>query len=266
VRVSRAFPVALAAVAACGPPTPEGDPIFIDGRAVGVNGDSLLAMTRSGVPAVVIRNRYTGSLDTIGLGTLREPLQAQGTGERWYVMDVDPRGRPTVRIFSRAGAPEGGITLDSAAGAPQFAVLPDGRVIVEGTAGRLLAIRGDSVSTFAETPGGPKPGLLIAAEGGVLHALPDRSITLYNAFGNPRWRVEWPWREDAWVSGMAVDRNGRMHFISGTPADSSFRIYTFSGATGEVLRWSEPGPSATFVVDHLGEAQPDSAGRWMGGR
>lgn len=255
----------IAGFAACGSGRSDDDPIFIDGRPVAATADSLLGMTRSGFAGLIVRNRNSGHLDTLGLGVLQEPLQVQGAGGRWYI--IEPAGgRPVVRVLSHAGTEEDQVPLDSATGAPQFAVLPDGRLVVEGRGGRLLAVHPDSITTFAETSGGPKPGLLTAADGGVLYALPDRSITLYNAFGNPRWRVDWPWHESAYVAAVAVDRNGRMHFLSGSPADSTFRIFTLSGATGEVLRWSEPGPSATFVVDHLGTILPDSADRWTGGK
>jgi hypothetical protein len=167
-------------------------------------------------------------------------------------------------VFSVAGGLERLIAIDSLVSAPhQFAVLPDGRVVVEAPDGRLLALSGDSVTTFALTPRSERTGLLVAARGGVLHAVPDRAITLYNAQGNIRWRLDWPWNSSAFVADLSVDSQGRPHVLAGEAGRSGFIVFGLLPETGEVGRWSEAGPFATFVVRPLGDIMPDSAYRWV---
>jgi hypothetical protein len=140
----------------------------------------------------------------------------------------------------------------------QFAVLPDGRIIIETTEGRLLALRGDGVETFVDVRGGSRPGLLVAAAGGAVQALPGKHITLYNEFGHIRWRIDWPWLETAFVTDLTVDAQGRIHVIAGIPSEKNFVVYSLASVSGDVVRWSTPGPSASFAVDYLGEIRPDS--------
>jgi hypothetical protein len=198
---------------------------------------------------------------------LTSPFHAQEVGGRWFVSDVDG-GRPSIAVVSADGALERRIPLDTLATAPhQFAVLPDGRVVLEMPDHRLVSLSADGeLTTFAIIEEGDRPGLLVAAAGGVLHALPHRSITLYNAQGNLRWRLPWPWHEGAFVTDLAVDARGRYHVLAGEEGRNTFVVFTLSHTSGEVLRWSVPGPYATFVVDRLGQIEPDTADRWLGGR
>lgn len=256
--------LAALALGACSRAGSGPQPIFVDGRAVTAVGDTLVAMTRSGARAVILRDQRNGALRRLGEGVLHGPLQVQWQGDRWYVSDVSD-GSYGLLEFTAAGTVERDVPLDSVARTPhQFAVLPDGRIVVEGSGNRLLALNGDKIETFARTDSGAKPGLLVAASGGVLYALPDKSITLYNAFGNVRWRVDWPWLETAFVSDLAVDAQGRIHLIAGVPSEGKFIVYSLNPVNGEVVRWSEPGPYATFVVDRFGALTPDSASNWAG--
>lgn len=244
------------AVSACGPSRQAPQPIFVDGRAVAAVGDTLLAFTRSNLPVVLLRNAPAETVDTLGRGVLHSPLHIQFSEDRWYVSDVEA-GRPSIVILSRDGRLERRLDLAPlGAVAHQFALLPDGRLVVEATDGRLLALSGDSVATFVDVRGGTKSGLLVAASGGVVHALPDKHITLYNQFGHIRWRIDWPWLESAFVTDITVDANARIHVIAGIPSERNFVVYSLSSLTGEVLRWSTPGPSASFAVDELGEIRP----------
>ncbi len=246
------------AVGACGPSHPAPQPIFLDGRAVTAVSDTLLAFTPSGLPAVLLLHRRSGAVDTLGRGLLHSPLHTQFMGSRWYVSDVED-GRPSLVTFDSSGRLEGRLDLTRAGAVPhQFAVLPDGRLVVETTEGRLLALHGDSVTTFVDLRGGSRPGLLIAAAGGVVQALPGKHITLYNEFGHIRWRINWPWLETAFVTDLAVDSHGRIHVIAGIPSEKNFVVYSLAVVTGEVVRWSTPGPYASFAVDYLGNITPDT--------
>ncbi|HEY2825038.1 MAG TPA: hypothetical protein VGI83_05790 [Gemmatimonadales bacterium] len=262
-RLGRAVPLA-AIVIACNRAGSGPQPIFIDGRAVTTVGDTIVAMTRSGGHAVIVRDQRTGALRRLGEGALHSPLQVQWAAGRWYVSDLD-QGSYGIVEFSPPGALERRVALDTLTRTPhQFAVLPDGRIVVEGSGRRLLAISRDSITTFARTDSGRKPGLLVAASGGVLLALPDKSITLFNAFGNVRWRIDWQWLETAFFTDVSVDAEGRIHFMAGVPSEGKFIVYSLSPINGEVVRWSEPGPYATFVVDRFGVLTPDSAANWAG--
>jgi len=257
--------LAVVAAASCAKKNTALQPIFISGRAVAVVGDSIIAVTISDPPGVVVRNRLSGSLDTLGSTFLNSPIHVQFMGERWYVSDV-AEGRPSVVIMSANGDLEGQIDLRGVAPtAHQFAVIPDGRIIVEGGGGELVAVADDSAATFAVTEEEiSRTGLLVAASGGLIHAIPNRHITLYNGLGKIRWRVEWPWRETAYVSDIAIDASGRPHFIAGVQSTNEFLVYSFSPISGEIVRWSPRGPYATFTVRRLGELEPDSASRWLG--
>jgi catechol 2,3-dioxygenase-like lactoylglutathione lyase family enzyme len=242
----------------CGPAGPGLQPIFRNGRAVTSVGDSLLAFTQAGLPAIVVVHRRTQRADTLGRGAFSSPGRIQYHRHHWYVSDVEA-GRPFVVVLSLDGRLLQRVDLARFGAVPhQFAVLPDDRLVFETTEGRLLALARDSVSTFVDVRGGPKTGLVIAASGGVLQALPDKHLTLYNQFGHIRWRLDWPWLETAFATDLAVDANGRIYLIAGIPAEGNFVVYGLSNITGEVVRWSTPGPFASFSVDRLGEIKPDT--------
>lgn len=243
---------------ACGPARPALQPIFRNGRAVTTAGDTLLAFTQAGLPGIVVVHRLAQRADTLGRGLLVSPAHIQYQGGRWYVSDVED-GRPFVVVLAADGRLIERVALARFGAVPhQFAVLPDGRLVFETPDGRLLALKGDSLSTFVEARGGPQPGLVIAASGGVLQALPGKHLTLYNQFGHIRWRIDWPWLETAFVTDLTVDANGRIYLIAGIPAEQHFVVYSLSNITGEVVRWSTPGPYASFSVDRLGEIKPDT--------
>lgn len=263
MRLTRTLPLAVLALA-CSRAGSGPQPIFVDGRAVAPVGDSLVAMTRTGGHLVLVRDLRNGAIRRLGEGVLHGPVQVQWENGHWYISDVD-QGHNAIVVFAANGSAERTIVLDSITKTPhQFAVLPDGRIIVEGNH-RLVAISRDSLTTFARTDtASKKAGLLVAASGGVLYALPDKSITLYNAYGNVRWRVDWAWQETAFFTDVSVDAEGRMHLIAGVPTEGKFIVYTLSPVNGEVLRWSEPGPYATFTVNEFGSIEPDSASNWVG--
>lgn len=247
------------ALSACQPLHPPPQPIFLDGRAVAAVGDTL-AFTRSGASFVVLApaSRPHQPADTLGRGELHSPLHTQFTGNHWYVSDIE-NGRPSIAVFGPDHRFQRRIDLTRVDAAPhQFAVLPDGRIVVEGPDGRLLVLQGDSVTTFVDVEGGSRSGLLTGASGGVVHALSGKHLTLYNQFGHIRWRIDWPWRETAFVTDLTVDANGRIHIIAGVPSDRTFIVYSLSSTTGEVVRWSVPGPFASFLVDYYGEIGPDT--------
>ncbi len=258
---------ALAAtlLAACAS-APQHDLLFVDGRGVAPAGDTLLALTRPNVPALLVLDRRTGIVDTIGRGELASPLHVEYHGGRWYVSDLRD-GRPVVTVLNSAGTLERRIPLAPTPATPhQFAVLPDGRIVIQVAGGELVALRGDSVLPFAVGDQSERPGLLLGAQGGVVLAAPGQAVTLFNANGNIRWRLEWPWNERAYVSDMALDAQGRLHLLAGEEGTNQFVVFTLSYVTGEVMRWSVPGPYATFSVRRLGEIRPDTAGHWLGER
>ena len=259
--------VLAASLTACNIPGLARDLIFLDGRAVAAAGDSVLAMSVPAVRGLLLRNRRTGKIDTLGAGQLTSPVHFQWARERWYVSDIRD-GRPLIVVLSSSGVVERRIELDTIASAPhQFAVLEDGRIVVEAPDSRLIALSEDGAATlFALVQTSPRTGLLIAARGGVLHAVPDRSITLYNSLGKIRWRLDWPWSESTFVADLGIDSQGRPHIIAGQQGRPGFVAFGLSPITGEVVRWSEDGPFATFVVDKLGEIKPDSASNWLGER
>lgn len=252
-------------LAACQPRVTTQELIFIDGRAVEPVLDSVFAFTARGFPGMLLYHRRTGALDTIGAENLVSPVHAQWMNGFWYVSDVID-GRPSIVAFDPGGAVIRRIDLGGIASAPhQFAVLPDGRVVVEATDARLVAVNGDSVTTFALTEAGSRTGLVVAARGGVLHAVAGKLVTLYNGLGNIRWRIEWPWDDTIYGIDLAVDSQGRTQMLAGQETEQSFIVFGFSPTTGEVIRWSREGPSATFLVGRMGEVYPDHASNWVGG-
>ncbi len=261
--VLRLWPVVC--LAACSGTAPKEDLIFVDGRAVAAAGDSLLAMTRQGSSAITVRDRITGEISVHAAADLRTPLHIQESGGLWYVSDVVD-GEAIIVVFSADWEVRDRIGVDSVAAVPhQFAVLPDGTLVLESVDGRLLALRDDSLTTFALTEQSSRNGMLVAAQGGVLHTIPDKTLTLYNARGNLRWRQAWPWHEGAYIADLSVDANGRVHVLAGAEGTNVFYAFTLSPVTGEAVRWTAPSLMATFVVKQLGEIRPDSTERWIGG-
>ncbi len=256
---------AVAVFAACDAPAPPGDLIFVDGRAVAPADDSLFAVTRPGSEGFVVLDRRSRNADTLGRNQLFSPFHIQELGGRWYVSDARD-GEASIAIFSSTGNLATRIIVDTLVSAPhQFAILPDGRIVLEALDDRLVTLPSDGpASTFTITEQAERPGLLVAAAGGVLHALPGKSLTLYNANGNLRWRLPWPWHERAFVADLAVDAQGRYHVLAGEENRNTFVVFSLSPTTGEVLRWSIPGPYATFAVDRMGGIRPDTT-RWRNG-
>lgn len=258
--------LAAALVAGCSTPGPPDALIYIDGRAVAASGDTLLAFSRQGSNEITVRDRRTGAVYARGVAALTSPHQIEEVGGQWYVSDV-AEGRPSIVVFSAGWDVVRSISLDGIASAPhQFAVLPDGRIVVEAGDGRLVFAGNGGDSTFALVERGPRTGLLAGARGGVLHGVPGASVTLYNELGNIRWRLPWPWHEQTYVTDIAVDGQGRVHVLVGEETEfgrSSFVTFQLSPTTGEVIRWSQPGYSATYVVERMGEIRPDSAARWL---
>jgi hypothetical protein len=238
--------------------------VFVDGRAVAVAGDSVLAITQLGETTVVLRDRETGAVYSRGEQALTSPHHVQEHEGRWYVSDVAD-GMWWVTVFSPEWEVQQRLRVDTIATAPhQFAVLPDGRIVVEAPEGRLVAIDGDSSSTFALVEVSTRTGFLVAARCGVLHIIPDRTFTLYNGAGNIRWRLPWPWQDGvAYVTDLAVDAQARIHVLAGEARTGSFYAYSLDRESGQVIRWSTPGIAATFVVSRLGEIEPDSTDRWI---
>jgi hypothetical protein len=227
-------------------------------------GDSMFAVTSAQAGGIVLYDRRGDVRDTLGVGILHNPDHLQLVGDAWYVSDVE-QGHPVIVVLGTDGALRRRIDLEGLTNQPhQFAVLPDGGIVVESPDARLVTLRGDSVTTFAPVEVGTRPSLLLGAGGGVLHAVPDKQITLYNGFGHIRWRIEWPWAETAFVSDLSEDARGRLHVIAGVPQDNTFIAYTLALGTGEVVRWSVPATEGSFVVDRLGEVVPAAGGRWSG--
>ncbi len=243
--------------------------VFFEGRAIETVADTIFAVTSSPNKAILALNLKTDNVDTIGRGDLNSPVHLQFLGGRWYVSDV-VNGVPSVKIFERGENGRFHLVREVNLGEQtslhhQFAVLLDGRIVVESRDDRLVVISQDSVATFALTETGPRPSIVVAARGGVLHAVPDSHLTLYNAFGNIRWRTEWPWSEDAYVTDIAIDAKARVHVLAGIAdrGEGQFRVYSIVGETGEVVWWSDPGERATFSVTLFGDISPDDTGRWF---
>ncbi len=237
------------------------NPIFIAGRSVSAAGDSLLAVTSSGTTGILVRKR--GDTREFGAAELRSPRHIQWLAGEWFVSDVE-NGKASIAVFDNGGAFRRRVPLESVTKTPhQFAVLPDGRIVLESPEGALVALQGDSVSVFALSDKSPRPGIVLGAAGGVLHGVPDRNITLYNGFGHIRWRLEWPWASTAYVSEITVDAQGRIYVLAGVPGNGTFIVYLISNQTGEVLAWSAPGREPTFVSDRIGKIKEDKADNWL---
>lgn len=244
-------------------PSPQ-PPVFIEGRAVAAAGDTLYAVALADTGGVLRMGPRGGNRDTFGLAALASPVEVQWVAGSWYVSDIVD-GAPAVRVFDAAGGLQRTIPLGAHTNLRhQFGALTDGRIVVEAPDGRLVAVGpgDDSVSTFAATDQSPRPSLLLAAEDGVVHGVPDQAITLYNRFGRIRWRIEWPWVETAHVTDLAADARGRIHILSGVANEGTFIVYTMDAVSGEVVRWSEAEPRPTFVVDTWGATTLDESGRW----
>jgi hypothetical protein len=252
---------ALALLTECGAPTSADEPIFLAGRAVAPAGDSLFATASSQNAAVMLYDRRGRARDTLGPGLLHAPGRVQILDGHAYVSDVRG-GQPLIAVFALSGALERTIPLKGTASqAHQFAVLPDRGIVVESRDARLVVLRGDSTATFAPIEVGSRPSLLLGVDGGVLHAIPDKTITLYNAYGHIRWRVDWPWRAAAFVADVAQDSRGRIYFLVGDPDSGTFTAQAVAPATGEVVRWSEPAAEGSFQIGRLGDLIPAGA-RW----
>lgn len=259
-RPARWLLAAATIAAACRSPSATPVPVFVAGRPVATIGDSLFAVPASDRPVILVRDRRGNLVDTIGAGVLRDPTAVQAMVDTWYVGDRGDTGF-AVQLFTADGRPVRRVALDTAV-SEQFAPLPDGRIVVEASGARLLAVGRDSVTTFALVLTGTRPSLLAAADGGVVHAVPDKTITFYNGFGHIRWRVDWPWVSTAFVSGIAVDAQSRVHLISGVGNTGTFIVYTLARASGEIVRWSVAESTATFVVNQLGAIAKGDTLRW----
>ena len=258
-RISATAVATLVVLSGCSSSPPE-PLIFVDGRAVEPMAGVGLGVTNDGAGGLVVMHPENGTADTVGRRELRSPLHVQAMHGRWYVSDVEGEKRFIV-VFDSAGRMERRLDVTRRTPVPhQFAVLPDERVVLIGDDERLIVLDGDSTGTWQLTEAGTRPSLLLGTHGGVLHAVPGRHLTLYNGFGNIRWRIEWPWRETAWVSDLAQDPKGRIHLIAGITgrAEETFIVYSLVPETGEVVRWSKPGPYATFTVGPRGGVHPDS--------
>jgi hypothetical protein len=258
--------LALAASSvSCGKSNTTLQPIFIQGRAVEISGDTVVAMTRSGFSGILLRNNRTEIIDTLAYQSVSSPVHLQLLENGWLVSE-SREGAWWISGLNLEGDRVDSIGFENERPTPhQFAGLPDGRIVLEVPGGVLLSILEGVVDTFVVTDeNAGRSGILVALAGGVMHAVPDQHITLYNEFGNPRWRLEWPWRETAVFTDIAVDANGRPHMMAGIARDEHFVVYSLDVVTGEVIRWSEPGPDATFVVERLGLITPDDPVNWAG--
>ncbi len=253
---------AVAALAACKAPSAFKAPVFIAGRAVATMHDSLFAVPAARTPVVLVLDRDGHAVDTLAAAGLTQPVQVQALADTWFVSDGAGRA-PTLFVFTAAGhllrqSPLAAADPVSA----HFAVLPDGRIVVQGTGGRLVALAGDSGKIFVPVEVGPRPSLLAGADGGVFYAAPGKSVALYNGFGHIRWRVDWPWADSAYVGGVSVDAKGRIHLISGVGNQGTFIVYTLATPSGEIVRWSAADSVPTFVVDRLGALTGGDTTHW----
>ncbi len=253
----------VAVATACTGPRLRTEPVFIDGRAVAVSPDTVLALTAPGMSRVLLIDQRSGERRTIGADELTSPAHVQWNGDRLYVSDVDG-GRPQVVVFASSGELIERIDLGPTAAVPhQFAVLPDGQIVFETTDDRLVALQGDSLDTFALNDSSRKTGALVAAGGGVLHAVPTRTITLYNGLGRIRWRIDWPWSDSTYVADLAIDSRGRPLLLASQQGSEGFVVFAFDTINGGITMWME-GPTATFSTRTYGDIRPDSTSNWIG--
>lgn len=257
----------VGAVVACESTTQNWDPVFLDGRAVAAAGDTLLAFTRTADASITVRDRRTGAVYSRGASALASPYQVQELGGRWYVSD-SRAGKYRIVVFSSDWDLQREIPLDDLNSVPhQFAVLPDGRIVLEANDTTLVAVGTDpnnSVEVFTHIDADARPGMLLAANGGVVYAAPGTSVILFNEHGNVRWNAQWRWNDpNAFLANLAVDWRGRIHALLGGDQNGTFRIFTLGRDSGEPIRWSEPSATPSFVVGRLGELEPDSTATWV---
>lgn len=251
-----------AAVAACQAPSALKAPVFIAGRAVATMRDSLFAVPAAGAPVVLVLDHDGHVVDTLAAPALTRPVQVQALADSWFVSDGGGKA-PTLFVFTADGHLVRQASLAAAHPvSAHFAILPDDRIVVEGTGGQLVALSGDSAKIFVPVEVGPRPSLLAGADGGVFYAAPGKTVTLYNGFGHIRWRVNWPWADSAYVGAVAVDARGRIHLISGVGSQGTFIVYTLATPSGEIVRWSAADSVPTFVVDRLGALTGGDTTRW----
>jgi len=236
-------------------PVGDNELIFVEGRAAAPAGDSLVAVTSSQVSGILVHNRRTGAVDTLGAGVLYSPAHIQSQDGRWYVSDARD-GLAWMVVLAADGRVESQFSLDSVTAVlHQFAVLPSGGIILETRDDQLVSLEDGRVTTFALVESSQRTGLLAAAQGGVLHLVPQKAITLYNELGKIRWRVDWGWDDTVFIIDISVDSRGRPNVLAGRQGHNEFMVFGFSPLTGEVVRWQE-GPGATFSVDRFGEIIP----------
>ncbi|MDH5803707.1 MAG: hypothetical protein OEZ54_00885 [Gemmatimonadota bacterium] len=239
--------------------------VFLDGRAVAAMGDSLLVMTAEGVSGVLLYDIRNETLDTIAEETLNQPVHIEIGPDRWYVSDT--RGASArIAVLNFDGTLDRWIELAGISRlAHQFALLPDQRIVVQSPDGQLIFAEAsdDSAEVFALTDLGVRPNLMAGVAGGVFQAVQGHHMTLYNEFGNIRWRTDWPWAETAFFTDIAVDRQERIHLLAAVPNEEIFLAYTVGRTDGAIIRWSEDGTYATFTVERNGRYRPDSTVAWL---
>jgi hypothetical protein len=255
MRSTALFTIALASITAACEPLGDDELIFLEGRAAAPAGDSLVAVTSSHARGILVHDRVTGAVDTLGTDVLYSPAHVQWHDGRWYVSDARD-GLAWIVVLAADGRLERQISVDSiTAVLHQFAVLPSGRIVLETRDDQLVAVGDGEHTTFALAESSQRTGLLAAAQGGVLHLVPQRAVTLYNELGKIRWRVDWGWDDTVFVIDISVDSHGRPNVLAGREGHDEFMVFGFSPFTGEVVRWQE-GPSATFSVERFGEIAP----------
>jgi hypothetical protein len=263
MRATVSFIVMTAATITACQPIGENELILLEGRAVAPAGDSILAITGSNIPGVLLFDRRTRTVDTLGAAGLESPAHIQWHENRWYVSDARD-GLAWITVFGADGRVERDMNVDSiTAVLHQFAVLPSGEIVLETRDDKLVALGENGIRTLALMEPSPRTGLLAAAQGGVLHLVPHKTITLYNELGKIRWRVDWEWDDTVFIIDISVDSQGRPNVLAGREGYDEFMVFGFSPFTGEVVRWQE-GPSSTFSVNRFGNIEPDQPTRWTG--
>ncbi len=237
-------------------PVEDNELIFLEGRAAAPAGDSLVAVASSHVAGILVYDRRSGTVDTLGADALESPTHVQWHDGRWYVSDAR-EGLAWIVVLTADGRVERQINVDSVTAVlHQFAILPSGGIVLETRDDQLVTLEDGGVTGFALVDSSQRTGLLAAAQGGVLHLAPQKAITLYNELGKIRWRVDWEWDDTVFIIDISVDSRGRPNVLAGREGFDEFMVFGFSPLTGEVVRWQE-GPSATFSVDRFGEIVPE---------